>query len=98
MWKAHRVAFVLAGRTLEPGEVVRHLCNTPGCVNPQHLAAGTQRQNIADRLGYSLTLTREQVEAIRGDPRPNVEIASEYGISQPSVSLIKSGARWPSFA
>ncbi|WP_175947653.1 hypothetical protein [Burkholderia pyrrocinia] len=29
--------------------VVRHIvCNTPGCINPFHLAIGTQRDNIGD--------------------------------------------------
>lgn len=30
-------------------EVVRHTCDNPSCINPEHLVAGTQRDNIKDR-------------------------------------------------
>lgn len=44
---AHRVSFYLVNSYWPP--VVRHLCNNPGCVNPEHLAPGTQADNIRDR-------------------------------------------------
>ncbi len=39
-------------------------------------------------------LTKEQVIAIRVDPRKQVDIARAYGISQPLVSRIKLGQAW----
>lgn len=36
-------------------------------------------------------LTKEQVEAIKGDNRTQVQIAKDYGIVQQTVSNIKSG-------
>lgn len=45
---AHRAAFELVHGPLEPGQVVRHHCDTPLCVRPDHLASGTQADNIAD--------------------------------------------------
>ncbi|MFP2898771.1 HNH endonuclease [Corallococcus sp. 4LFB] len=45
---AHRVAVLLAGRQVLASEVVRHTCDTPGCVRPSHLVVGTQAENLAD--------------------------------------------------
>lgn len=39
-------------------------------------------------------LTKEQIDAIRIDPRPQKLIAADYGIKQPQVSRIKNRLRW----
>ena len=48
--RAHRVAWALTNQT-QPTGVIRHRieCSNPSCCNPDCLADGTQRQNIADR-------------------------------------------------
>jgi predicted XRE-type DNA-binding protein len=45
---AHRHAWERANRPLQPGEVVRHLCDTPLCVRPEHLVVGSQGDNLHD--------------------------------------------------
>lgn len=42
----HRWSFEHHVRALCPGEVVDHLCNTPRCVNPDHLRGTSQRSNV----------------------------------------------------
>lgn len=45
---AHRVAFELFIRPLDPGESVCHHCDVPTCANPDHLFAGSQADNARD--------------------------------------------------
>ena len=91
---AHVVAFYLAhGRW--PTPCCRHTCDFPPCVREEHLIEGTQADNLRDaaergRMANS-RLTIEQVRAIRSDSRVQVVVAADYGISQATVSAIKTG-------
>ena len=49
-YAAHRVSYLLAHGRLPSGAVVLHACDRPLCVNPAHLTAGTQRQNVLDSI------------------------------------------------
>ena len=47
---AHRVSYRAFIGELPKGQCVLHACDNPACINPQHLRAGTQRDNITDML------------------------------------------------
>jgi len=96
---AHRVSLALKlGRDLAQGKWALHTCDNPICVNPLHLYEGDRADNELDKVerGRQPGARLDQISAlaIMSDDRPQGEIATHYGISQSSVSDIKTGRSW----
>lgn len=65
---AHRVAFIYENGGVPDGLVVDHLCETPGCVNPDHLAATTQRVNVLRSVRTEAGKNVRKTHCKRGHP------------------------------
>jgi hypothetical protein len=48
MQRAHRLMYQIKHGPIADGQVVRHSCDTPSCINPNHLSLGTQADNVHD--------------------------------------------------
>lgn len=53
---AHRIAYEMLIGPIPEGLVIDHLCRNKSCVNPAHLEAVSQRENVL--RGYRMKLTK----------------------------------------
>jgi len=106
----HRVAYVEANNlTLADikGAVVRHKCDNPSCVNPDHLELGTAKDNMADMISRGRRvdhlgttngkskLTELDVAAIRSEKLlTQYELAAKYNVSREAISAIITRRTW----
>ena len=77
--RAHRYAYIECVGPVPAGLVVCHKCDNKLCVRPDHLFAGSQADNIADKVAKgrqargaaigNAKLTSEDVAAIRSNHR-----------------------------
>src|SRR5690606_18598203 len=100
-YRAPRLAILLhTGEMPGQGQDACHTCDNPACVSPFHLWSCTRRENMQDagRKGriksWKQKLTPSQVRDIRKDPRPQKDIAADYGLHFATISKIKSGKVW----
>jgi len=106
VYLAHRVSYQIVNGDIAPGMFVCHRCDNPSCINPEHLFAGTLRDNTDDMLAKGrsqkgrgethsqVKLTSEQVKSIRLDTRIHREIAEEYGVATSYIANIKALRCW----
>lgn len=97
---AHRVSYTLYKGAIPQGLLVRHTCDNPNCVNPDHLEVGTNYDNRQDMMKRgrcpSSKLTPEQVKEIREILKSNhgrtlKDIGSQFGVSRQVISRIGTG-------
>lgn len=110
---AHRIAYRDAhGLSSEQmaGVSVLHHCDTPACHEPTHLFAGTQLDNMRDKVAkgrqhkgeqiVQSKLRAEEVLLIRAEYKRGSSthgqyaLAKEFGISQSLVSMIVKRDIW----
>ena len=110
--RAHRLSYAAANCvSLESlaGLQIRHACDNPACVNPQHLETGTHTDNMRDMMqrgrgrqpkgegNAKAVLTDADVRQIRqmlASGMPQPKIAAQFNVHTSQISRISTGNRW----
>lgn len=106
---AHRFAWSLSNGPIPRGGVICHRCDNPPCVRPSHLFAGTQADNVADKIAKgrgaagrgmakaNAKLTDDLVREIRevyAAGMPLWTVARHFEVSPSTVYGVVTGRSW----
>ena len=88
--------------------IVRHKCDNPNCISPEHLVIGTYQQNSDDMVSRnrsakgiknaSAKLTESDVLSIRKEYKKDVirmkDLSEKYGVSITVISNVIKNKSW----
>ena len=66
---AHRFSWEFANGSIPNKKIICHKCDTPRCVNPEHLFIGTQADNIKDAIKKGRTKYKASFGSKNGNSR-----------------------------
>lgn len=107
--RANRVAWIIWKGRIPRGKCVLHKCDTPACVNPDHLFLGTNAANTKDRVAKGRSgrqsrnrgensgrakLMDAEVLAIRADSRSHKAVAADYHMDPSTICDIRNRRIW----
>jgi len=103
---AHRAAYAIFVEEISDGLNVLHKCDNRCCVNPSHLWAGTQSDNLDDMVAKNrhpdrkgekaikVVLTDKEIPLIRSAIGSAREVGERFGVSGSTVWAIRNGKTW----
>lgn len=103
---AHRISYQEFVGPIPDGFHVLHRCDNPCCINPAHLFAGTNADNVADKMAKGrrpstfgeanpkARLKAADVLEIRASAEAGVALAKKYGVTPTQISEIRHRKSW----
>lgn len=103
---AHRISWEFTYGFVPEGLVICHRCDTPSCVNPEHLFLGDNKDNALDKMkkgrhvqAYGNTKLRlEDVLEIRklwmSGTLSQLELADRFGVKHSCIGRIINTDKW----
>lgn len=92
--RAHRLVYLVRHPNTDPDMIIMHTCDVRSCINPNHLVAGTPKENTADMISKGRDkfiqprtdhAHRNDIIKLRNEGRSDDEIAFLLGISKSTV-------------
>lgn len=100
----HRYLYEVLFGHLPVGGLVRHRCDNPPCINPEHWASGTQADNKRDQIERGRWATgerhgrskvsEEQVRSILRSQEPGGVLSKRYGVGVRTIWQIRARVNW----
>lgn len=88
---AHRASYMVHHGPIPDGMVVRHTCDTPRCINPDHLVAGTPKDNVRDMWDRGRANPNPDLPHRRGEKANGAKLTEEL-VRQ--IRISGTGAGW----
>lgn len=98
--QAHRVSYETYMGRIPKGLQIRHNCDNPSCINPDHMTVGTSQQNVEDRDLRGRTrqgvkhanskFSESDIREIRASSENNYALGRRYGVAESTIRHIKS--------
>lgn len=103
----HRLVYKECFGDIPDGLVVRHKCDIPACINPEHLEIGTHQQNMNDsvirkrnafgeRNGHAKLKEKDVIKVLEllSNGMKQKDVAEMYKVNPSTIQLISSGKNW----
>ncbi|HEY1035575.1 MAG TPA: HNH endonuclease signature motif containing protein [Pseudoxanthomonas sp.] len=101
---AHRYSWERHRGTIPAGMVVCHKCDTPSCVNPDHMFIGEHADNQFDKVAKDrqakgegngqARLSEDAVRAILTSTESHAALARHYGVGASTIKRVRNGETW----
>jgi hypothetical protein len=105
---AHRLSYDLFINDIEEDKnIICHRCDVPSCINPNHLFAGTQKENIQDAVSKGRMARGEKNGQVKLKEKEVIEIkkllklgghhqeiADKFNVSRRAIYGIAVGRNW----
>lgn len=101
---AHRAMYELTKGKIGEGMLVCHTCDTPSCINPNHLFLGSNNRNMKDMVekGRQMhgerhvcaVLSEQQARSVFDSTLNSKALSKKFGVSISAIRHIRAGRTW----
>lgn len=84
---AHRASWSAANGDIPEGMLVCHKCDTPRCVNPDHLFLGTHKNNMDDCMNKNRAFIQNEGRDFSFTRKPRVKKLTQHDVESIRASV-----------